>query len=534
MPSSSPVRIIVRLPYNRPEDAPEDPPRVEWNAEKEHILWEVIAKSRAMEGNTDWKGLAAHLEVPHPYLMYRAKFRFEEDLRGLQGMGIGVTSPLSTLPSAVAATSPLRPNGATPGEYFPRVTNLSRPPLSLPNGDTRLACSSTTNGPASASTSAAVHAGTSTLRPALGVRARLSSLGRAHGRALAQHRTVSGQEHVQSPLSANPAYAYPSPSKKVSSSTITLQGPVRKTRSPMGPPLSPASSRAGSSSDGANGGDDDMSDEEDEESDEDVRREEEAERQESLARKLQNLGKLITEDTLGLVAERRVPVASSVRLNGSGSGLVMKPRGRTRPMSASMAMQQQRPSPSRSQSHRSLSSASVDSPQDSPQGSIPSIPSSSHTSHRNGAPRLQPLTHTRHRSQGQTAPVSALSPHHHLSRSHSQSLSSHSLSQSPSNSTSYFAAHSPTRATSPPPARPSPPAVSYRAAQGRAVRTRRADLVAGTPTGSEASSFSDISDSSLSQSALQSALMSNIQGGGGSRFSSFARSNAPARRSTRS
>ncbi|KAI0787115.1 hypothetical protein BC629DRAFT_492842 [Irpex lacteus] len=87
MANSQPnFRVVVRLPYNRPEESRPDPPRVEWNSEKEQILWEVIAKSRVVEGaGTDWKGLASHLQVPLPYLLYRAQARYEEDLRGLQG-----------------------------------------------------------------------------------------------------------------------------------------------------------------------------------------------------------------------------------------------------------------------------------------------------------------------------------------------------------------------------------------------------------------------------------------------------------------
>jgi hypothetical protein len=35
---------------------------------------QVIAKSRAMEGaGTDWQGLSNHLQVPLPYLLYRAQ-----------------------------------------------------------------------------------------------------------------------------------------------------------------------------------------------------------------------------------------------------------------------------------------------------------------------------------------------------------------------------------------------------------------------------------------------------------------------------
>ncbi|KAI0307133.1 hypothetical protein B0F90DRAFT_1685406 [Multifurca ochricompacta] len=80
-----PVRVIVRLPYNRPEQSSSDPVPVSWNSDKENCLWEVVAKSRGSEGGApDWKALAARLDVPLPYLLYRAQVRYEQDLRGLQ------------------------------------------------------------------------------------------------------------------------------------------------------------------------------------------------------------------------------------------------------------------------------------------------------------------------------------------------------------------------------------------------------------------------------------------------------------------
>lgn len=79
--------------------------QVEWNQDKEKVLWEVIARSRATDnGGTDWPGLAAHLRVPLPYLLYRAQTRYEEDLRGLQGIKVAL-SPTNPDPSA-ASPSP--------------------------------------------------------------------------------------------------------------------------------------------------------------------------------------------------------------------------------------------------------------------------------------------------------------------------------------------------------------------------------------------------------------------------------------------
>ncbi|KAH9977746.1 hypothetical protein BGW80DRAFT_1283971 [Lactifluus volemus] len=85
------VRVVVRLPYNRPEHPLADPVPVSWNSDKENYLWEVVAKSRGSEGGgtPDWKVLASRLEVPLPYLLYRAQVRYEQDLRGLQVIKVG-------------------------------------------------------------------------------------------------------------------------------------------------------------------------------------------------------------------------------------------------------------------------------------------------------------------------------------------------------------------------------------------------------------------------------------------------------------
>ncbi|KAJ7857622.1 hypothetical protein B0H14DRAFT_2750538 [Mycena olivaceomarginata] len=86
MPASvTPIRVVVRLPWN-----------LHWTSEKADILWKVIERSRSTDnGGTDWKGLAAHLEVPLPYLLYRVHARFQEELRGLQDIP-GVSSPSTT------------------------------------------------------------------------------------------------------------------------------------------------------------------------------------------------------------------------------------------------------------------------------------------------------------------------------------------------------------------------------------------------------------------------------------------------------
>ncbi|KAI5124844.1 hypothetical protein M0805_007278 [Coniferiporia weirii] len=194
-PSTSPptVRVIVRLPYNRPQEGYENPPRIEWNAEKEDILWAVIARSRASDSTgPDWQGLAAHLAVPLPYLLFRAQSRYEEDLRGLQ-LHTGALGPAVAQPQ----TRPLDDDGKAQD----RPELVRRSSGRVTTGSTKLSSSARMNTP-------------------LAVRARLNSLGHYD----------SG--HRQS--------------KASSSSVATLQG--ARNNPPFVRPSSSTSSRSGSES----------------------------------------------------------------------------------------------------------------------------------------------------------------------------------------------------------------------------------------------------------------------------------------------
>ncbi|KZT05587.1 uncharacterized protein LAESUDRAFT_726877 [Laetiporus sulphureus 93-53] len=497
-PAHPPVRVIVRLPYNRPEDPPPDPPRVEWNAEKEQILLEVIAKSRAIEGaGTDWQGLAAHLQVPLPYLLYRAEIRYEEGLRGLRLQGVrSSTASGVVFPSAQHLVGNPPPGHPTvTNEYFPRIPEVaSRRML-----------------------------GTATPTRPLGVRARLSSLGSQRARLSSMgrqpsQRSVSHAMETSSRMSG--ALTTPTrPTKKVSSSsTLTLQG-MRRSRGSPHRPLSPTFSPAygAESGDHANGlGDDEHSDESEDE--EEARKEEEedrkAEEQEALERKLKELQLMMTKDALGLVS-------STSKDKGKAQ---MQDRGRAGPLSYSSAYYpgaQQRTSRSQ-QSLSSMSSRSA-------QGSIPSIPSS---------PRnLQVVTNWRS----------------HPDNRASSSANTYEEPLSPPPSSSRLTSPIP-RHFSPPDKSGSPPAISTGRAYGQThVRTLastsertdspgwRMDLGSAGNTqhsalseqGSQASSFSDLSDASLSASAFESASALMSRGAGGSRLSSLFRSNIAGRRTGR-
>lgn len=309
--------------------------QVEWNSDKEHFLWEVIAKSRVVEGGgtdceyTAWwrshstdgypgKGLAEHLQVPLPYLLYRAQVRYEEDLRGLRT----ALSPASPTPQPTpvpsGATFPTQPSNAK-GEYFPGSSPPER--LIFPRRDS-------------------LRAGNGQLPPSISgrsltIRTRLNSLGSAH--------------------------RINSPQKVTSSSVLTLQGPKRtfiprRTLSPT--PSRPSPSSPSSGADGGSEG---------EEEEEELRKFEEEERrieeQQALELKLKNLELKFTKDKLGLVTSPRRPQPPRHADTD---------RGRHRPLSGDVhrfGSSSRRYSASHTPSNHSLSSAS------SPQGSIPDMPS---------------------------------------------------------------------------------------------------------------------------------------------------------------
>ncbi|KAF8638536.1 hypothetical protein AX17_002079 [Amanita inopinata Kibby_2008] len=181
MPAPS-IRVVVRLPYNRPENAPNDSPRIEWTSEKADILWKVIERSRSIDGGAaDWKGLAAHLEVPLPYLLYRVNARFQEEIRGLKDIQ-GTLSPTST--------------NHTPNKLFEQTAGVERPSVA---------------GRISVRMGGSSRLGPNGLPSPLGVRARLNSLGNNSLR----------------------------PKKATSSSTITVQ--ARKPSLPPRPASPPSS-----------------------------------------------------------------------------------------------------------------------------------------------------------------------------------------------------------------------------------------------------------------------------------------------------
>lgn len=264
------------------------------------------------------KGLAAHLQVPLPYLLYRAQTRYEDDLRGLQDITVrGVLSPLSAQPTN------------KPSDVFPFP---SERPYIEHRTSSRMAGS--------------IHglSASTRLSTPLGVRARLSSLGNSPARF---------------------------PKKASSSSTLTLQGPVKRRSVTQLRPTTPSSSEG--------------TDSEDEEAAQEEDADRKLEEQESLENKLKNLQRLITGEALGLV--------SSSRPTAKGKGI---DRGRM-PIPSAEPMQRSLRGDELSSRSQSVSSTS------SPHGSVPSIPSP--------PPESQPRSNiTRHLSSSKSPSPPAISP----------------------------------------------------------------------------------------------------------------------------
>jgi hypothetical protein len=68
--------VFVRLPFNRGDFV--DPPPVNWSATKERALWDIL--SRQQNSQIDWKALAERFEVTQPFLLQKAAWLYERQL----------------------------------------------------------------------------------------------------------------------------------------------------------------------------------------------------------------------------------------------------------------------------------------------------------------------------------------------------------------------------------------------------------------------------------------------------------------------
>ena len=120
--------VLVRLPFKRGDFI--DPPPVAWSAAKERELWHII--SRPSKGNAiDWKSLADQFQVSQQFLLQQAAWLYERQLSQVRAqmrrVGTNQSNPPSPLPGSMS--------GSNLGAQVPRRTGSgsSRVPSGLSN-----------------------------------------------------------------------------------------------------------------------------------------------------------------------------------------------------------------------------------------------------------------------------------------------------------------------------------------------------------------------------------------------------------------
>jgi len=97
--------VFIRLPFNRGDFI--DPPPVAWSAAKERALWDVI--SRQAKGNEiDWRSLSEKFEVTQSFLLQQAAWLYERQLSQVRAqmrrVGYRQSATPSPSPSSMAAS----------------------------------------------------------------------------------------------------------------------------------------------------------------------------------------------------------------------------------------------------------------------------------------------------------------------------------------------------------------------------------------------------------------------------------------------
>ncbi|KAG9015861.1 hypothetical protein FRB93_012426 [Tulasnella sp. JGI-2019a] len=504
----NPIHLIVRLPYNRPVNPPREPTPVEWSAQKDQFLWEVLSRSRGPDSaGIDWQGLANHLGTPLPYLLFRAQARYEEDLRGLRDV-TGTLALNLGAPVDAAAVSPART------AVVPQTgsTSLMQRVLGSQAATPRVLSTRPSIAPTPQRLSTPSFGPSHKTPPSQGTAA-----------------TLPAREHQQG-----------------SESTITL---IQKPIGPVAPPISstrpththatptrpqPADTESSSSSSSESSGDED---------EEAQRRQDE---EEAARKRLQELEKMMSSDILGFARQQPRLVTRSPALPGQ-SMIINRPTKEVRTQAGN---------------HPESSVAMIGSAASPPRGRQPPPPAATRvaawqppnlnlTSTTTAqAPYIYPNVEQRPQSAASSAPSRSKSGHGSI-----PSIPSPGESQSPSvrSSTSATQSTSPgDNSRSPSFVSPPPRTEASQAADRHVKRLSLDGAVRGhsgggttagpsrgtsahghhrqpgprtaSTHGSSASSFSDISDTSMSASALEDALMSNINRGASSRLSMFARS----------
>ncbi|ORX51921.1 hypothetical protein DM01DRAFT_1384195 [Hesseltinella vesiculosa] len=110
------IHVVVRLPFKRPPDFVEPTPVV-WTDEMEQQLWKYLSQKPA-----DWHEIADKLGVPPVYLARHAAFKYEKQLRDILRLGKVTSIPIT--PST--PTSP----PVSSSSYVQRTPKMNQRPVS--------------------------------------------------------------------------------------------------------------------------------------------------------------------------------------------------------------------------------------------------------------------------------------------------------------------------------------------------------------------------------------------------------------------
>ncbi|EXJ70530.1 uncharacterized protein A1O5_06600 [Cladophialophora psammophila CBS 110553] len=88
--------VFIRLPFNRGDFV--DPPPVAWSAAKERALWDVMSR-QSKNNEIDWKALSEKFEVTQTFLLQQAAWLYERQLSHVRAQMRRVGNRQSATPS---------------------------------------------------------------------------------------------------------------------------------------------------------------------------------------------------------------------------------------------------------------------------------------------------------------------------------------------------------------------------------------------------------------------------------------------------
>ena len=94
--------VLIRLPFNRGDFV--DPPPVAWSNAKERALWDIMSR-QPKNSEVDWKALAERFEVTQPFLLQQAAWLYERQLSQVRAQMRRVGNRYSGTPSPVPGST---------------------------------------------------------------------------------------------------------------------------------------------------------------------------------------------------------------------------------------------------------------------------------------------------------------------------------------------------------------------------------------------------------------------------------------------